>query len=121
MMIEVGSRRWFLRTGFGASASLALPWLAGQTAIAVDGNQRISTYSANRSHGSVILSWLSGGQSYLDIWDPKPDAPREIRRPFDTIETKLPGVRLCEHLPLQAALMDKLTMLRSIDCRSSNH
>jgi hypothetical protein len=70
---------------------------------------------------SVILFWLSGGPSHLDMWDPKPDAPREIRGPYGTIATQLPGVRFCEHLPLQAQLMDKLTVIRSVDCSASNH
>jgi hypothetical protein len=55
------------------------------------------------------------------MWDPKPDAPREIRGPYGTIATKLPGVRFSEHLPLQAQLADKLTVIRSVDCSSSNH
>jgi len=70
---------------------------------------------------SVILFWLSGGPSHLDMWDPKPDAPREVRGPFGTIATRVPGVRLCEHLPRQAAVMDKLTVIRSVDCSASNH
>jgi hypothetical protein len=69
----------------------------------------------------VILIWLSGGPSHLDMWDPKPDAPSEIRGPFGSIATKLPGVRVCEHLPLTAKLMDRLTLLRSVDCSASNH
>ena len=55
------------------------------------------------------------------MWDPKPDAPREVRGPFGTIPTKLPGVRICEHLPLQASILDKLTILRSVDCSASDH
>ncbi|MEZ5431454.1 MAG: DUF1501 domain-containing protein [Verrucomicrobiales bacterium] len=65
--------------------------------------------------------WLSGGPSHIDMWDPKPDAPREIRGPFGSIPTKLPGVHVCEHLPLTAKLMDKLTLIRSVDCSASNH
>jgi hypothetical protein len=73
------------------------------------------------SDKSVILLWMTGGPSHIDTWDVKPDAPREIRGPFSTIRTKLPGVRLCEYLPKQAAMMDKLTIIRSVDCRQSNH
>jgi hypothetical protein len=61
---------------------------------------------------NVILFWLSGGPSHIDMWDPKPDAPSEIRGPFDSISTKVPGVRVSEHLPFTAKLMDKLTILR---------
>lgn len=55
------------------------------------------------------------------MWDPKPEAPREIRGPFGDIPTKVPGIHVCEHLPLTAKLMDKLTILRSVDCRASDH
>src|SRR5262249_58499595 len=57
--------------------------------------------------------------SHLDIWDPKPDAPAEIRGPFATIATRVPGVRVSEHLPRQAALIDRLALVRSVDCRAS--
>jgi hypothetical protein len=70
---------------------------------------------------SVILLWMTGGPSHIDTWDVKPDAPREIRGPFGTTRTKLPGVLLCEYLPKQAAMMDKLTVIRSVDARFSNH
>ena len=67
----------------------------------------------------MILIWLSGGPSQLDTWDPKPDAPGEVRGPFGSIATKVPGVRVCEHLPLQASIMDRLALVRSVDCRAS--
>ncbi|MBX3413592.1 MAG: DUF1501 domain-containing protein [Pirellulales bacterium] len=70
---------------------------------------------------SVILLWMTGGPSHIDTWDVKPDAPVEIRGPFRTIQSALPGVLLCEHLPKQAAMMDRLTIIRSIDARGSNH
>jgi hypothetical protein len=74
-----------------------------------------------RSIRSVIVFWLSGGPSHIDMWDPKPDAPSEVRGPFGAIATRLPGVGVCEHLPRQAAIMDKLTIIRSVDCSASNH
>ncbi len=64
---------------------------------------------------------MTGGPSHIDTWDVKPDAPREIRGPFGTIRTALPGVRICEYLPKQAAMMDRLTIIRSVDARHSNH
>ncbi len=75
--------------------------------------QRGEPHADNKS---VILLWMTGGPSHIDTWDVKPDAPREIRGPFGTIRTSLPGVLLCEHLPKQAAMMDKLTIIRSVDC-----
>ena len=63
---------------------------------------------------SCILIWLDGGASHLDTFDPKPGAPPEIRGPFDSAPTKLTGVRISEHLPLTAKIMDKLALIRSI-------
>jgi hypothetical protein len=55
------------------------------------------------------------------MWDPKPNAPQEIRSPFGTIPTTLAGESFTEHLPLQASIADKLSIIRSVDCRASNH
>jgi hypothetical protein len=79
------------------------------------------TTSKSADKKSVILFWLSGGPSHLDMWDPKPEAPSEIRGPYRTIATKIPGVQFCEHLPLQASIADKLSIIRSVDCSASNH
>src|SRR5215203_4809186 len=63
---------------------------------------------------SVIMIWLRGGPSHIDSYDMKPDAPQEIRGEFRPIPTNVPGVRICEHLPRQARIMDKLAILRGI-------
>jgi uncharacterized protein (DUF1501 family) len=110
-LIRVGSRRWFLQTGLAGLAGLSLPGLLRCRA------QGAASVGARRK--AVILIWLSGGPSHLDTWDPKPDAPAEVRGPFRSIATKVPGVRVCEHLPLQAGIMDRLALVRSVDCRSS--
>src|SRR5579863_247749 len=110
--IRVGSRRWFVQTGLAGIAGLTLPDLL---------RCRAEANAATRSsRKSVIIFWLSGGPSHLDTWDPKPDAPIETRGPFETIATKTPGLRFCEHLPLQAAISDKLSVVRAVDCRESN-
>lgn len=70
---------------------------------------------------SVILLWMAGGPSHIDTWDPKPQRPYENRGPFAAISTKLPGTFICEHLPKQAAMLDKFTLIRSVDPRQSNH
>jgi hypothetical protein len=75
--------------------------------------------SKSAARKAVILIWLSGGPSHLDTWDPKPDTPAEVRGPFGTITTKISGVRICEHLPLQASILDRVAIVRSVDCRSS--
>ncbi len=109
--IHVGSRRWFLRTGAAAMASIPLATLQQVQAQANHSN----------SKKSVILFWLSGGPSQIDMWDPKPDAPVEIRSPFETISTSVPGIQFTEHLPRQAAIADKMAVLRAVDCSASNH
>ncbi len=110
--IRVGSRRWFVQTGLAGIAGLTLPDLLRLEARANGTNKS--------RRKSVIIFWLSGGPSHLDTWDPKPDAPIETRGPFDTIPTKTPGLRFCEHLPLQASISDRLTIVRAVDCRDSN-
>jgi hypothetical protein len=112
-LIRVGSRRWFLEVGLAGLGGLTLPQLLSA--------RDASTAGRNGSPKSVILFWLSGGPSHIDMWDPKPEAPQEIRGPYGVIPTKIPGVQFCEHLPKQAAIADKLTILRSVDCRASNH
>ena len=65
--------------------------------------------------------WLTGGPSQIDTWDPKPDRPLQNRGPFGVIQTMLPGVFFCEHLPKMASMLDRCTIIRSVDARHSNH
>ena len=118
-LVRVGSRRWFLQLGAaglaGAAAGGALS--PARIASAATGSPR----AAGGDRKAVILFWLSGGPSHIDMWDPKPDAPSEIRGPYRPIATSVPGVQFSEHLPLQAQIMDKLSVIRSVDCSASNH
>jgi hypothetical protein len=104
-----------LKAGLAGVAGLSLPSLLRARAEAA------ATGRAMRSGKSCILLWMAGGPSHIDTWDPKPDRPLVNRGPFDVIQTKLPGVLLCEHLPKQAALLDKFTIIRSVDARHSSH
>ena len=70
---------------------------------------------------SVLVVFTSGGQSQLDTWDPKPDAPAEVRGAFGTIPTSVAGVRVCEHLPRLAALQNRVTVLRSMTHDDLDH
>jgi len=70
---------------------------------------------------SILIVCASGGQSQLETWDPKPDAPEEVRGAFASIPTKVPGVRLCEHLPQIARLADKFTIVRSMTHDDLDH
>ena len=112
-----GSRRWFLQTGMAGLGGLSLPSL-----LKLQSESAAASESPRpRDKKSVILFWLSGGPSHIDMWDPKPNAPAEIRGPYSTIHSKVPGVSLSEHLPLQASIADKLSILRAVDCKASNH
>ena len=62
---------------------------------------------------SILLVWLGGGPSHLDLFDPKPNAPVEYRGPFSTIATRTPGVRFTELLPKLAARSHKFSLIRS--------
>jgi hypothetical protein len=104
-----------LKASFSGIAGLSLPALLRGRAQAADAGRPI------QDGKSVILLWMTGGPSQIDTWDPKPDRPLQNRGPFDSIATKIPGVRICEHLPKQAAMLDRFTLIRSVDARFSNH
>ena len=98
------SRRNFLKIGALGLGGLALPQLL----------QAEAQMGIRRSHKAVIMIFLPGGPSHQDMFDLKMDAPKEIRGEFKPISTKVPGIQICEHLPKLAALMDKLTIIRSM-------
>jgi uncharacterized protein (DUF1501 family) len=112
--LTVRSRRNLLKAGLGGVAGLTVPDL-------LRARELSSRAGQPGSRKSVILLWMTGGPSHIDTWDPKPDRPYNNRGPFSTISTAVPGISICEHLPKQAAMMDRFTLIRSVDCRSSNH
>src|SRR5207237_4134344 len=67
-----------------------------------------------RRRNSCVFIFLFGGPSHIDLWDMKPEAPAEIRGEFQPIDTAVPGIQLCEHLPRLAQAMDRLCLLRSM-------
>jgi hypothetical protein len=108
------SRRNMLKAGLAGMAGLSVPQLLQHRAHASETGKPIS-------HKSVILLWMTGGPSHLDTWDMKPERPYMNRGPFSPISTAIPGVQICEHLPKQAAMLDKFTVIRSVDPRKSSH
>lgn len=70
---------------------------------------------------SVILFWMWGGPSQFETYDPKPNAPREFRGPLESIETSVPGVRICEVFPRQAQLAHRFSLIRSLHHEMSAH
>lgn len=76
--------------------------------------RRTEAAASAASGKSVILIWLRGGASHIDSYDMKPAAPPEIRGEFRPIATDVPGIEICEYLPLHASIMDKLAIVRGI-------
>jgi len=113
--LTVRSRRNMLKAGLAGMAGLSLPDLLHSQSTAAASGRSMPTGK------SVILLWMAGGPSHIDTWDPKPHRPIENRGPFSVIPTALPGTIICEHLPKQAAMLDKFTLIRSVDARKSNH
>lgn len=113
---RIGSRvhrREFLRLGGLSTLGLT----CGLPAAASELQQRPGFGKAN----SVILVYASGGQSQLETWDPKPNAPLEIRGEFSAIPTAVPGVWIGEHLPRVARLADRFTIVRSVSHDDLDH
>jgi hypothetical protein len=108
------NRREFLRLGALGLGGLTLADLLRQQARAQDAGQPTKPKS-------VIYVVLGGGPSHIDMWDLKPDAPDEYRGPFRPIATRLPGVQICEHMPLQTGMMHQLALLRGIRSVENDH
>lgn len=107
------NRRGFLKLGGAGLLGLSLPdilRLEAQTA-----EPRKSKAEA------VILVWLGGGPATIDMWDLKPDAPEEYRGDFKPIVTKAPGVKICEHFPKVAEVMNKCALVRSLHHPITDH
>jgi hypothetical protein len=105
-------RRAFLKVGGLGLAGLSLPGLLRAEA---EKKRRKATAK------SVILLFQFGGPSHLDTFDPKPNAPREIRGEFATIKTNVPGIHVTEHLPRLAKIADHYALVRSVHHNRSSH
>jgi hypothetical protein len=70
---------------------------------------------------SVILVWLPGGLPHLEMYDMKPEAPAEFRGEFRPVKTNVPGIDVCEHLPLHTKIADRFSLIRSISHEFAQH
>jgi hypothetical protein len=104
------SRRDVLRSSVGL-AGLTLPTLF----------QLQSQAAAAPRATSCIVIYCWGGLSHYESWDPKPDAPAELRGEFSPISTATPGIQYCEHIPLMAKHSDKLAIIRSVHHTQGGH
>ncbi|QEL15288.1 DUF1501 domain-containing protein [Limnoglobus roseus] len=104
------TRRQFVQVGASTALGLGLPSLLASRA-----------HAATRKSKSVILVNLTGGLSHIDTLDMKPDAPAEMRGEFKPISTAIPGVQICEHLPLLAKRMQTWALVRSLSHNENGH
>jgi hypothetical protein len=107
-------RRDLLRVGSISVAASALP-------AALQAAEKSPAREGQGKAKSVIFLWMAGGVTHIDSFDPKPDAPVEVRGVLGDMATNLPGVRFCETVPELAAIADKLAVLRSFSHDSNDH
>src|SRR5262249_20374758 len=104
------SRRSFLSLGVAGMASVALPSIL-----------RARDASPTRKNTSCILIWLDGGPGHMDMYDMKPEAPREWAGIWKPIKTKVPGFDVTELYPRQARITNKFSMVRSLHHDTGDH
>lgn len=107
------SRRDFIRAGALGMGGLTLADLLRMRAQ--------GSASPKAASKSVIMIYLFGGPSHIDMYDMKPDAPAEVRGEFKPIQTNVPGFNICELMPLQARIADKLAVVRNLKMATSGH
>ena len=109
------SRRDCLKLGLGG-------WLGAGfvPALAARANADDAAPIAAKAKGCILI-WMDGGPTHFETFDPKPNAPAEIRGEFDTVATKQPGVHYSEHMQRLASISDKFAMIRSIRHDQNNH
>jgi hypothetical protein len=108
------SRRSFLQLGVAGMASVGLPQL-------LRAREQSAEAAGSKKNTSVILIWLDGGPSHMDLYDMKPEAPAEYRGLWKPIKTRVPGFDLTELFPKQARLTDKFSMVRSLHHDTGDH
>lgn len=113
----VCGRRAFLQTGLAGFATLSLPGV-----LRLQSQANAAAPAKGRAEKkAVIMVWQPGGLSHLDSYDPKPDSGSEYRGPFKLISTKVTGLQFTELLPRQAAIADKMVVLRSMRQTAGGH
>lgn len=113
-------RRDFLKAGVLGLFGLSLTDLFRLKALA-NPTSHVERVHASHTARAIILIWLGGGPSHLDMWDLKPNAPEEIRGLFKPIHTNVTGIQISEHMPKLAQQMDKLCIIRSMTSPEAAH
>lgn len=112
---QMTRRNWLSLGAFGAACGLASRAQVGCSSPTPE----ISTGYGRAK--SVVVVFTHGGQSQIDMWDPKPQAPLDVRGDFSAISTALPSVHFCEHMPRIARLADRMTVVRSMSHEDLDH
>lgn len=115
------SRRTAIQAGSIGLLGLGMNHVAGLRALADETASPASQSPTSKSPKAVIYIFLSGGLAQHDSFDPKPDAPENVRGEFAPIATRTPGIQICEHLPMLAACSDKWALVRSLTHPFNEH
>src|SRR5207245_4433721 len=114
------TRREWLRIGGVAAFGLSLPELMMARRAAAAETPPASILQRGKAKACIVL-FLMGGPPQHSTWDPKPDAPAEIRGVFKPIPTSIPGLQFCELLPRTARLAHKISVLRAVSTNDNAH
>jgi hypothetical protein len=111
------TRRTFLRVGGAGALGMSLPSLLQLQQASAAEKSIVANAKGGPGWGkakSIIMVYLQGGPSHLDLWDPKENVPDNVKSVFNPISTKIPGIKFTENLPKLADLNDRFSMIRSM-------
>ncbi len=112
---DISRRELLTHSAAGIAATSLSGWFAP---LAGMGAEQART---GRAHKSCVLLWMDGGPSHVETFDPKPDAPAEVRGQLDSIATSVPGIRISEKFPELAKLMNHAAILRGMSTAEADH
>ena len=112
------TRREAMQVGYSGALGLGLTSLLNKRITAADSESGAAPQASGKK---MILVWTTGAMSHHDTLDMKPDAPAEIRGQFNSVQTRIPGYQICEHMPELAKLADKYSVIRSFTHKDNNH
>ncbi|MEC9095391.1 MAG: DUF1501 domain-containing protein [Planctomycetota bacterium] len=112
------TRREAMQVGYSGALGLGLTSLLNKRVTAADSESGAAPQASGKK---MILVWTTGAMSHHDTLDMKPEAPAEIRGQFNSVQTRIPGYQICEHMPELAKLADKYSVIRSFTHKDNNH
>ena len=115
---ESFNRREVMRVGGLSAVSLGLPEMLGLQSLQAAGGSALPGFGCAKQ---IMLLYLQGAATQFETWDPKPEAPAEIRGEMNATQTSVPGISICDHLPKLAKIMDRVAIVRSMTHAYNNH